>query len=116
MKKPNLGSLHRRFTSLFVALVFVVLSVTGVIAFVQPFSIGIVGLHALTGFLFVILAVFHIVNNIRPLKGYLQQGTMDHSATDRWPNRPFFHPACTDQSCSRPQCQPRPCDGSLRNE
>ena len=76
MKKPNLGSLHRRFTSLFVALVFLVLSVTGVIAFVQPFSIGVVGLHALTGFLFVILAVLHIINNIRPLKGYLHSKSL----------------------------------------
>jgi hypothetical protein len=76
MKKPNLGSLHRRFTSLFVALVFIVLSVTGVLAFVRPFSIEVVGLHALTGFLFVILAVFHIVNNIRPLKGYLHSKSL----------------------------------------
>ena len=76
MRKPNLGSLKRRFTSLFVALVFLVLSVTGVIAFVQPFSIGVVGLHALTGFLFVILAVFHIANNIRPLKGYLHSKSL----------------------------------------
>lgn len=76
MKKPNLGSLHRRFTSLFVALVFIVLSVTGVLAFVRPFSIGVVGLHALTGFLFVILAVFHMANNIRPLKGYLHSKSL----------------------------------------
>ena len=76
MRKPNLGSLKRRFISLFIALVFLVLSVTGVIAFVQPFSIGVVGLHALTGFLFVILALFHIVNNIRPLKGYLHSKSL----------------------------------------
>lgn len=76
MTKPNLGSLKRRFTSLFVALIFVVLSVTGVIAFVQPFSITIVGLHALTGFLFVILAVLHIANNFRPLKGYLHSKSL----------------------------------------
>jgi hypothetical protein len=76
MKKKNLGSLHRRFTSLFVALVFLVLTVTGVIAFVRPFSIGVVGLHALTGFLFVILAVCHIANNIRPLKGYLHSKSL----------------------------------------
>ena len=76
MTKPNLGSLKRRFTSLFVALIFVVLSVTGVIAFVQPFSITIIGLHALTGFLFVILAVLHIANNFRPLKGYLHSKSL----------------------------------------
>ncbi|MDE0835907.1 MAG: hypothetical protein OSA84_06095 [Akkermansiaceae bacterium] len=76
MTKPNLGSLKRRFTSLFVALIFLMLSVTGVLAFVQPFSIEVVGLHALTGFLFVILALFHIVNNIRPLKGYLHSKSL----------------------------------------
>lgn len=69
--KSNLGSLRRRFTSLLIALTFTVLAVSGVIAFVRPFSIQIVGVHALVGFLFVVLIVGHIVNNIRPLKGYL---------------------------------------------
>lgn len=71
MTKRNLGSLHRRFTSLLTALTFLVMAVTGVLAFVRPFSIQIVGLHALVGFLFIALVVLHVVNNIRPLKGYL---------------------------------------------
>ncbi|MDF1815101.1 MAG: DUF4405 domain-containing protein [Verrucomicrobiales bacterium] len=71
MKKANLGSLRRRFTSLLTALTFTVLAVTGVIAFVRPFSIHIIGLHALIGFLFIALVGVHVVNNIRPLKGYL---------------------------------------------
>tara|TARA_B110000037_G_scaffold213938_1_gene269105 strand:+ start:591 stop:1481 length:891 start_codon:yes stop_codon:yes gene_type:complete len=48
-----------------------VLAVTGVIAFVKPFSLGVVGLHTLMGFVFIVLVVLHVVNNIRPLKGYL---------------------------------------------
>ena len=71
MTKPNLGSLRRRFTSLLTALTFLVLAVSGILAFILPFSIGIVGLHALMGFVFVVLVTLHIVNNSRPLKGYL---------------------------------------------
>ena len=47
------------------------LAVTGTLAFVRPFSIQIVGVHALVGFLFTVLVALHAVNNIRPLKGYL---------------------------------------------
>jgi hypothetical protein len=54
------------------ALTFVVLAVTGIIAFVQPFSIGIVGLHALMGFVFVALIGLHVINNRRPLTRYLR--------------------------------------------
>jgi hypothetical protein len=76
MRKPNLGSLRRRATSLFAALTFLVLAVTGVVAFVQPFSIGVVGLHALMGFLFIAIVALHVLNNIRPLKGYLHSWTL----------------------------------------
>ena len=62
MKQSGLGSLNRRLTSLLIALVFLVLTVTAVLAFIRPFSITVVGLHALTGFLFTILALFHIGN------------------------------------------------------
>lgn len=74
--KANLGSLRRRFISLLTALTFLVLSVTGVIAFVRPFSLQVVGLHALVGFLFVILIGNHVVNNIRPLKAYLKSRSL----------------------------------------
>jgi hypothetical protein len=70
--KPQLGTLRRRTVSLLTALTFLVLSVTGVIAFIQPFSIGIIGLHALMGFVFVALIVLHIFNNSRPLTSYLR--------------------------------------------
>ncbi len=66
------ASIRRRAVTLSVALSFVVLSVSGVVAFVRPFSLQIVGLHALMGFVFILLIGFHIANNIRPLKAYLR--------------------------------------------
>jgi hypothetical protein len=55
--KPQLGTLRRRIVSLLTALTFLVLSVTGILAFVLPFDIGMIGLH--------------VFNNSRPLSGYL---------------------------------------------
>jgi len=75
-KKPQLGTLHRRAVSLPTAMSFVVLAVTGVVAFLQPFDIGIIGLHALTGFVFIALIALHVINNSRPLTGYLQSKTL----------------------------------------
>jgi hypothetical protein len=69
--KTQLGTLSRRAVSLLTALTFLVLSVTGVIAFILPFSIDIIGLHALMGFVFVGLVGLHVFNNSRPLKSYL---------------------------------------------
>lgn len=71
-KKPQFGTLGRRTVSLLTAQTFLVLSVTGVLAFIQPFSIGIIGLHALMGFVFVVLIGLHIFNNSRPLSSYLR--------------------------------------------
>lgn len=70
--KPRLGTLRRRAVSLLTALTFLVLGVTGVIAFIRPFSIGIVGLHALMGFVFISLIGLHVFNNSRPLTSYLR--------------------------------------------
>lgn len=75
-QKPQLGTLSRRTVSLFTALTFLVLSVTGVIAFIQPFSLGVIGLHALMGFVFIGLIVLHVVNNSRPLISYLRSKTL----------------------------------------
>jgi hypothetical protein len=72
MAHPKPGSLRRRSTSLLTALTFLVLAVTGVIAFLRPFSIGIAGLHALMGFVFIGLVGLHVVNNKRPLISYLR--------------------------------------------
>jgi len=74
--KPQLGSRRRRSVSLLTALTFLVLAVTGVIAFIQPFSIGIIGLHALTGFVFIALIGLHVLNNSRPLTSYFRSRTL----------------------------------------
>ncbi len=64
---------HRRSRiSLLTAFSFVVLAVTGVLAFALPFSIRIVGLHALIGFVFIGLIALHVVNNSGRLTRYLQ--------------------------------------------
>ena len=43
---------------------------SGVWAFAQPFSIQVIGLHALTGFIFIAVIGLHIANNFVPLKKY----------------------------------------------
>ena len=63
---------QRSFVSLLTALSFVVLAVTGILAFVRPFSIGVVGLHALMGFVFVGLITWHVVNNLNHLSKYFR--------------------------------------------
>jgi hypothetical protein len=45
---------------------------SGVWAFAQPFSIQVIGLHALTGFIFIVVIGLHIANNFVPLKKYLK--------------------------------------------
>jgi len=65
-------SSRRRFVSLLTALSFLVLAVTGILAFFRSFSIRIVGLHALIGFVFVGLIAFHVSNNQSHLKRYLR--------------------------------------------
>jgi len=70
--KPRLGTLHRRAVSLLTALTFLVLAVTGVLGFILPFSLDIIGLHALMGFVFIGLIALHIINNGRPLLSYVR--------------------------------------------
>lgn len=48
------------------------MAVSGVLAFIQPFSITTIGLHALTGFLFIGVVVGHILNNSTALKKYFK--------------------------------------------
>ena len=57
------------------------MAVTGIIAFIQPFSIEIIGLHALTGFLFIGVVVGHIFNNSVALKKYIKK------SCSTWSNR-----------------------------
>jgi hypothetical protein len=63
MKSKNLVSLS-------VALVFLVLSVTGLLIYFAQGSHAVEHIHAWFGILFVGAAVFHIVNNWSSLKGY----------------------------------------------
>ena len=51
------------------------MALSGIYAFSQPFSIEIIGLHALSGFVFIAVVVGHILNNIVPLKKYFKHGT-----------------------------------------
>lgn len=71
-RKAPLGPLQRRAVSLLTALTFVVLAVTGVLAFIRPFSLGIIGLHALMGFVFIAVIALHVANNLGPFLGYLR--------------------------------------------
>jgi len=66
----------RSFVSLLTASSFLVLAGTGLLAFALPFSISIVGLHALVGFVFVGLVALHVFNNKKPLKNYLRSRTL----------------------------------------
>ncbi|MDB4614400.1 hypothetical protein OAH18_01795 [bacterium] len=63
---------QRSFISLLTAFSFVVLAVTGILAFVRPFSIQVVGLHALMGFVFVGVIALHVANNFSHLSRYIR--------------------------------------------
>lgn len=68
--------MKRNIVSLLTASSFVVLAVTGILAFLRPFSIRIVGLHALIGFVFIGLIAFHVFNNQGHLKRYIRSKTL----------------------------------------
>jgi hypothetical protein len=72
MKISDPGKSRRRITSLLIMLTFLVMSATGSLAFFRPFSIKVVGLHALMGFVFMAFIMVHILNNSRQLRGYLK--------------------------------------------
>jgi hypothetical protein len=65
-------STKRSYVSLLTALSFLVLAVTGILAFARPFSIQVVGLHALMGFVFIGLIALHVLNNSGHHKRYLR--------------------------------------------
>jgi hypothetical protein len=67
---------RQRFVTLLTTTTFAVLSVTGVIAFAQPFSIRVVGLHAFTGFLFVALVALHVAASSRAMARHLRSRTL----------------------------------------
>jgi len=66
----------RRFVSLLTAMSFLVLAVTGLLAFFRPFSIKVIGLHSLIGFVFLGLVVLHVANNRGHLNRYLRSKTV----------------------------------------
>ena len=68
--------MRRSLISLLTALTFCVLAVTGVLAFVRPFSIQIVGLHSLLGFVFIVLVGGHVANSASKLKEHLRSKTL----------------------------------------
>jgi len=67
------GPLVRPAVTLLTAMTFLVLATSGVVAFVLPFSLSVVGLHALTGFVFIAIVGLHATNNRRPLVRYLRR-------------------------------------------
>lgn len=62
--------MKRKLISLIIALSFVVIFVTGVLMYFRPFESTVASLHTSFGFVFLLGAVFHILNNILPLKNY----------------------------------------------
>ena len=57
---------------MFVAMTFLVIATTGLLAFFLPFSITVTGLHALMGFLFIGLIALHVHHNFKGLKRSLK--------------------------------------------
>lgn len=76
MTRPSSSGFRRRVVSLLAAMTFLVMAVTGVLAFFRPFSLKLVGLHALMGFVFVLVVVAHVGNNSRNLGAYLRKRTV----------------------------------------
>ena len=68
--------MNRRFVTLLTTLTFLVIAVTGVVAYIVPFSLRIVGLHSLMGFLFVVLVGLHVANSFSPMKRHLRSRTL----------------------------------------
>ena len=64
--------MKQRWVTLLTTLSFLILSSTGVLAFVLPFSLKIIGVHSLMGFAFVALVFLHIANSFGPMKRHLQ--------------------------------------------
>lgn len=63
----------RHSVSLLIAILFVILSVTGVMCFLLPFNLLAVSVHSLLGFVFIAGIALHIRNHIRELRRYFAQ-------------------------------------------
>lgn len=66
----------RSYVSLLTAFSFVVLAVSGIVAFVLPFSLRVVGLHALMGFVFIGVIALHVANNFNHLARYARTSVL----------------------------------------
>ncbi len=62
--------MKRNIVSLVIGVSFLVILVTGILMYFQPFQTPIAALHTTFGLLFLIGALFHIWNNLKPLKKY----------------------------------------------
>ena len=63
-------SMKRKVTSLLILLIFLVLSITGVLSYFTEYTRSIVTVHTVFGMAFTLIALAHIFNNISPLKRY----------------------------------------------
>lgn len=62
--------INRKIISTTIALVFIILIITGLLMYFNPFTKTTASLHTLAGLLFIIFALFHVVNNFKSLKSY----------------------------------------------
>ena len=67
--------MQRNLVSLTIAILFLILAVTGIMGFFLPFDLLIVSVHSLLGFLFIGAIILHLKNNFRQLKKYFQNWT-----------------------------------------
>jgi hypothetical protein len=114
-KTAPLGTLRRRAVSLLTALTFLVLAVTGVLAFIQPFSIGIIGLHALMGFVFIALIGPACFQQQPAAASYLRSKDLVGHPRAHRPSPCFSGGNRPGQNRARLERQPRPGHGALRD-
>jgi hypothetical protein len=66
---------QKNLINLLVAMTFLIVAISGFVAFICPFSITIIGLHLLMGFVFVLLIGIHVKHNFKGLKRSLNTTT-----------------------------------------
>lgn len=71
--KEEILKINRKLINLMVAMTFTVIVVSGLMAFFFPFNLKTTGLHALMGFVFIVLIGLHVANNFKGLKRSFQE-------------------------------------------
>ena len=94
--------MRQRFVTLLSASTFLVLAVTGVIAFLRPFSLPVVGLHSLMGFAFVALVILHVASSSRAMVRHLRTKTRSRYGVSLVATKPR-----TNHSGLEPKPRPR---------